>query len=324
MDGKTVMNKKTSGAAKAKASEVGASNSKAPKVKTPGLKTRNAAGKPAFDLEAPLLPDWIEETALTSGGYPYDKKLKRKPYDRDLRLLQIELLKMQSWMRETSARVVVLVEGRDAAGKGSSIKRFMAHLNPRHAKHVALTKPTEAERGQWYFQRYVAHLPAAGDLTLFERSWYNRAGVEPVMGFCTPEETRHFLREAPALEAALIRDGMYFFKFWLSIGRATQLARFHSRRHDPLKRWKLTEIDLAAMGKWDAYSDAAEEMFRHTHTGDSPWTVIRANDKRRTRLEMLRAVLGKVPYAGKDDAIVDAPDPLLVGAGPEFFTMPRD
>jgi polyphosphate kinase 2 len=323
------MNKKTSGAAKAQApdaktSNAKTSNSKASKAKTSDAKTRNATGKPAFDLENPLLPDWVEETALSSGGYPYDKKLKRKAYERDLRLLQIELLKMQSWMREMSARVVVLVEGRDAAGKGSSIKRFMAHLNPRHAKHVALPKPTEAERGQWYFQRYLAHLPAGGDLALFERSWYNRAGVEPVMGFCTPEETAQFLREAPALEAALIRDGMYFFKFWLSIGRATQLARFHSRRHDPLKRWKLTEIDLAAIGKWDAYSDAAEEMFRRTHTDDSPWTVIRANDKRRTRLEMLRAVLGKVPYAGKDDAVISAPDPLLAGAGPEFFAMPRD
>lgn len=287
-------------------------------------KPRKAGERQAFKLEAPELPDWVEDTALTSGGYPYDEKLKRKVYERDLRLLQIELLKLQNWAREAGARILVLVEGRDAAGKGSSIKRFMAHLNPRHAKHVALAKPTEAERGQWYFQRYIQHLPTAGDIALFERSWYNRAGVEPVMGFCTPGETAQFLREVPGLEAALIRDGIHFIKFWLSIGRATQLKRFHSRRHDLLKQWKLTEIDLAAIGKWDAYSDAAEEMFARTHTPESPWTVIRANDKRRTRLEMLRAVLDKIPYAGKDKAIVHAPDPLLVGAGPDFFAMPRD
>jgi polyphosphate kinase 2 len=311
------MSKKNKGGGKAKASEA------ALETKTVAASAK-AQAMPAFDLENPELPDWVKETALTSGGYPYDEKLKRKAYDRDLRLLQIELLKLQNWARGAAARMVILVEGRDAAGKGSSIKRFMAHLNPRHAKHVALSKPTEAERGQWYFQRYVAHLPAAGDLALFERSWYNRAGVEPVMGFCTAEETQHFLREAPQLEAALIRDGIYFFKFWLSIGRATQLKRFHSRRHDPLKQWKLTEIDLAAIGKWDAYSDAAEEMFRQTHTPESPWTVIRANDKRRTRLEMLRAVLHAIPYEGKDADIIHAPDPLLVGAGPEFFAMPRE
>lgn len=309
-----MMSKKSSNAAKAKG----------PTVKSSATAKLTAKEQAVFDLDAPVLPDWVEETALTSGGYPYDKKLKREPYEDDLRLLQIELLKMQNWMREAGARVLILVEGRDAAGKGSSIKRLMEHLNPRHAKHVALSKPTEAERGQWYFQRHLAHLPTAGDLALFERSWYNRAGVEPVMGFCTPEETQHFLREAPRIESTLIRDGMYFFKFWLSIGRATQLKRFHSRRHDPLKQWKLTEIDLAAIGKWDAYSDAAEEMFARTHTDDSPWTVIRANDKRRTRLEMLRTVLHGIPYAGKDAAAVHAPDPLLVGAGPEFFTMPRD
>jgi polyphosphate kinase 2 len=283
----------------------------------------NTPSRPAFDLDNPELPAWVDDEALTSGGYPYDKKLKRKEYESDLRLLQIELLKLQNWARDTGARVVILVEGRDAAGKGSTIKRFMEHLNPRHAKHVALSKPTETEQGQWYFQRHIAHMPTKGDIVMFERSWYNRAGVEPVMGFCTPEQTRHFLAEAPQIEAALIRDGIYFFKFWLSIGRTTQLKRFHARRHDPLKRWKLTEIDLAAIGKWDEYSDAAEEMFRRTHTAESPWTVIRANDKRRTRLNMLRAVLERVPYAGKDAAIVGEPDPQLVGSGPAFFTMPR-
>jgi polyphosphate kinase 2 len=289
------------------------------------MKAKAANGKTRsdFDVDHPKLPQWVDDQALTSGGYPYDKKLKRDDYDEELRLLQIELLKLQYWTRDTGARVVIFVDGRDAAGKGSSIKRFMEHLNPRHAKHVALTKPTEAESGQWYFQRHLAHMPTAGDIVLFERSWYNRAGVEPVMGFCTPEETQQFLAEAPKVEALLIRDGMYFFKFWLSIGRATQLKRFHDRRHDPLKTWKLSDIDLAAIGKWDAYSEAAEEMFRRTHTPDSPWTVVRANDKRRTRLNMLRAVLAKVPYANKDETVVGMPDPLLVGAGPAFFTMPR-
>jgi polyphosphate kinase len=277
----------------------------------------------AFDIDAAELPEWIDEQALTSGGYPYDKKLKREEYDAELQALQIELLKLQGWALKTGARVVVFVDGRDAAGKGGSIKRFMEHLNPRHATHVALLKPTEVERGQWYFQRHIAHMPTAGEIVVFERSWYNRAGVETVMGFCAPEETQKFLREAPQVEAALIRDGIYFFKIWLSIGRAMQLKRFHDRRHDPLKQWKLSDIDLAAIGKWDAYSGAAEEMFRHTHTTDSPWTVIRANDKRRTRLNVMRAVLAKIPYEGKDAAIVGTPDPKLVGSGPAFFVMPK-
>ena len=293
-------------------------------ARAPKGKKEAPAKQPAdFDLDAPELPGWVEEQALTSGGYPYDKKLKRKEYDRDLRFLQIELLKLQTWTRETGARVVLFIDGRDAAGKGGTIKRVMEHLNPRHAKHVALTKPGEAEQGQWYFQRHIAHMPTAGDIVMFERSWYNRAGVEAVMGFCTPAQTEQFLREAPQVEAALIRDGIYFFKFWLSIGRATQLKRFHDRRHDPLKQWKLSDIDLAAIGKWDAYSEAAETMFRQTHTPESPWTVIRANDKRRTRLNMMRAVLAKVPYKGKDEAVAQEPDPKLVGAGPAFFIMPR-
>ncbi len=284
--------------------------------------TASSAGN-AFDLDDPKLPAWVEEQGLTSGGYPYDKKLKKEEYETDLELLQIELVKLQNWARESGARIVAFVEGRDGAGKGSSIKRVLQHLNPRHAFHIALAQPTEAERGQWYFQRHIAVMPTAGDIALFDRSWYNRAGVEPVMGFCTPEQTQHFLREAPGVEAMLIRDGIYFFKFWLSIGRATQLKRLHARRHHPLKRWKLSEIDLAAIGKWDAYSEAAEMMFRRTHTADSPWTVIRANDKRRTRLNMIRAVLAKIPYAQKDARVVRQPDPQLVGAGPAFFTMPR-
>jgi len=287
-------------------------------------KTKAAVGAAprSFHLDTPNLPAWVEDGALTSGGYPYHARFPRADYERELRLLQIELLKLQSWARQTGERVVALFEGRDAAGKGSTIKRFMQHLNPRHAKHVALAKPSETERGQWYFQRYLAHLPTAGDIVLYERSWYNRAGVEPVMGFCTPQETQRFLQEAPQVEATLIRDGIRFFKFWLTIGRETQLQRFHSRRHDPLKRWKLSEIDIAAIGKWDAYSQAATQMFEHTHTLQTPWTVIRANDKRRTRLNAIRTVLAAIPYADKDDSVVAAPDAKIVGAGPQFFAMP--
>ncbi len=293
-------------------------------LQAPKNKKEAPRGKaPEFDLDVPELPEWIDEQALTAGGYPYDKKLKREKYEEELRLLQIELLKLQYWALETGARIVLFVDGRDAAGKGGTIKRLMEHLNPRHANHIALLKPTETERGQWYFQRHIAHMPTAGQIVVFERSWYNRAGVETVMDFCTPEQTTQFLREAPQVEAALIRDGIYFFKFWLSIGRATQLKRFHDRRHDPLKQWKLSPIDLAAIGKWNDYSDAAETMFRETHIPESPWTVVRANDKRRTRLNVMRAVLAKIPYAGKDEAVVREPDPKLVGAGPSFFIMPR-
>jgi len=290
--------------------------------KTSEVKAATSSTAARFDLDDPNLPAWVEDGALTSGDYPYSKKLAKDDYEHELRLLQIELLKLQSWARDSGERIVILVEGRDAAGKGSTIKRVMQHLNPRHAAAVALAKPTETERGQWYFQRYLAHLPTAGDMSIFERSWYNRAGVERVMGFCTPEESQKFLREAPQVEAALLRDGVRFFKFWLTIGRETQLKRFHARRHDPLKVWKLSEIDIAAIGKWDAYSAAAEDMFAQTHTADSPWTVVRANDKRRTRLNVMRAVLTNIAYAQKDAAAVGEPDSLIVGAGRAFFDIP--
>jgi polyphosphate kinase len=290
-----------------------------PKTKPkPSAPTRTAS-TPVFDIESPKLPASIDAAALTSGGYPYDKKLKRDLYETELRLLQIELRKLQSSLEKDKRRLVCLFEGRDAAGKGSTINRFMAHLNPRMARAVALQKPTETERGQWYFQRYVTHLPTAGNITLFDRSWYNRAGVERVMGFCGPDQLADFLREAPQLEELLARDDVHIFKFYLDIGRETQLKRFHARRHDPLKQWKITDIDIAAIGKWDEYTRAKEDMFRFTHTPGAPWTVIRANDKRRTRLEAMRVVLSALDYADKDKVIVRAPDPLLVGSGPDFF-----
>jgi polyphosphate kinase 2 len=273
----------------------------------------------AFDIDEPKLPRAIDEAALGSGGFPYDEKLGRDVYEDELRLLQIELRKLQSHIQAKGERLAIVFEGRDAAGKGSTISRFMAHLNPRAARAVALTKPTETERGQWYFQRYVAHLPSAGNITLFDRSWYNRAGVERVMGFCNAGQLADFLREAPQFEGMLTRDGVHLFKFYLDIGREMQLKRFHARRHDPLKTWKVTDIDIAAIGKWDEYTKAKEDIFHFTHTAASPWTVIKANDKRRTRLEAMRVVLSALAYEGKDGKIVRSPDPAIVGAGDKFF-----
>ncbi|MBS0240861.1 MAG: polyphosphate kinase 2 [Proteobacteria bacterium] len=275
-----------------------------------------------FDLDDPKLPEEIAEGALPSGGYPYDKKLKRDPFEEELHALQIELVKLQAHVAKSGERIVVVFEGRDAAGKGSCIDRFRAHLNPRRARVVALPKPTETERGQWYFQRYAAELPTAGEIVLFDRSWYNRAGVEQVMGFASADQVADFLREAPEFEGMLVRDGIHLFKIYLEIGRLMQLERFHERRHDPLKRWKISEMDLAAMHRYDDYTHAKEEMFRFTHTAVAPWRVVLANDQRRARLESIRVVLHALDYEGKDSKVVRAPDERIVGAGPDFFHRP--
>jgi polyphosphate kinase 2 len=272
-----------------------------------------------FDLDSPELPGNIDEAAFLSGGYPYENRMPRKAYESELRLLQIELLKLQRWVRKEGKRIVIVFEGRDAAGKGGTIKRFMQHLNPRHARTIALSKPTETERGQWYFQRYIAHLPTAGDLVLFDRSWYNRAGVEPVMGFCEPDQVDKFIEEVPDFEASLTRDGILLFKFWLTVGHAMQLKRFHARKHDPLKSWKLSPIDLASLSKWDEYTAAREKMFDHTHTKVAPWTVIRSNDKRRARLNAIRHILVCLDYGEKDKNIVAKPDPKILGSEGEIF-----
>jgi polyphosphate kinase 2 len=285
----------------------------------PMAKTRLKNPLKSFDIDAPKLPKAIDEAALTSAGYPYDKKLKRDTFEEQLLPLQIELLKLQNHVKAAGERILIIFEGRDAAGKGSCIAHFMEHLNPRFARVVALTKPTDVERGQWYFQRYVAHLPSAGNIVLFDRSWYNRAGVERVMGFSTPEQLADFLRDAPHFEDLLVRDGIRLFKFYLEIGQEMQLKRFHERRHDPVKQWKITDIDLAAMAKWDEYTRAKEDMFRFTHTAACPWTVILGNDQRRARLEAIRTVLSAIDYKDKDARIVSTPDPKLVGSTPEFF-----
>ncbi len=273
----------------------------------------------AFDIESPELAREIDDRAFGSGGYPYTEKLKRQPYEDELVKLQAEFVKLQSHLQETGERLLVLFEGRDSAGKGGCIASILQYLNPRYARSVALTKPNETERGQWYFQRYLAHLPTRSQIVLFDRSWYNRAGVERVMGFATPEQVANFLREAPELEEMLVRDGLKLFKFYLTIGREMQLKRFHERRHNPLKRWKLSDIDLAALSKWDEYTTAQHEMFRFTHTPTCPWTVIRANDQRRARLEAMRVILSSYQYEGREKKVVGKPDPLIVGAGPEFF-----
>lgn len=252
-------------------------------------------------------------------GYPYGERLDRTTYDLEKRLLQIELIKLQRWVKDTGQRVVMVFEGRDAAGKGGTIKRFTENLNPRGARVVALVKPTEREQGQWYFQRYVHHLPTTGELTFFDRSWYNRAGVERVMGFCTPDQYTEFLKQAPAFEKMLVNDGIHVVKFWFSVSRAEQLTRFTIRQIDPVRQWKLSPMDLASLDKWDAYTEAKEAMFRRTDTKHSPWTVVKSNDKKRARLEAMRHVLHRFDYHGKDHEVVRIPDPLVVGAAADLF-----
>jgi polyphosphate kinase 2 len=252
-------------------------------------------------------------------GYPYPERMSRAEYDRQKRLLQIELLKLQTWVKSTGARVVLLFEGRDAAGKGGTIKRFTEHLNPRGASVVALDRPTERERTQWYFQRYVAHLPAGGEVVMFDRSWYNRAGVERVMGFCTPAEYREFLDRAPEFEQALVRSGLHLVKFWFSVSRGEQRTRFAIRQIDPVRQWKLSPIDLASLDRWDDYTRAKEAMFAATDTRHAPWTVVKGNDKKRGRLEAMRHVLSLFEYTDKDHAAIGSPDPLIIGPAADVF-----
>ena len=246
-------------------------------------------------------------------NYPYDERMSRHQYELEKRLLQIELLKLQNWSKRTGARHVILFEGRDAAGKGGTIKRFMEHLNPRGARVVALEKPTERERTQWYFQRYVPHLPAAGEMVFFDRSWYNRAGVERVMGFCSDEQHSEFIHQAPLFEQMLVNDGISLTKLWFSVSSAEQRTRFAIRQVDPVRQWKLSPMDLASLDKWDAYTRAKEEMFSLTDTDHAPWIVVKSNDKKRARVSAMRHVLGKFDYDDKDVDVVGQADPLILG-----------
>ena len=245
-------------------------------------------------------------------SYPYRTRISRSVYEKEKKKLQIELLKVQSWVKDSGSRIAAIFEGRDAAGKGGTIKRYMEHLNPRGARVVALEKPSDRERGQWYFQRYINHLPTAGEMVFFDRSWYNRAGVERVMGFCEPHEYLQFMRQAPELERMLVNSGMHLFKFWFSVSREEQLRRFISRRDDPLKHWKLSPVDIESLDRWDDYTEAKNTMFFHTHTGDAPWTIIKSDDKKRARLNCIRFFLHALDYPGRDLKAIGPVDPLIV------------
>ncbi|WP_091151424.1 polyphosphate kinase 2 [Geodermatophilus africanus] len=257
-------------------------------------------------------------------GYPYAERMPRKEYEREKRRLQIQLLRLQGWVKDTGQQLVVLFEGRDAAGKGGTIKRFTEHLNPRGTKVIALDKPSEREQTQWYFQRYVQHLPAAGEIALFDRSWYNRAGVERVMGYCTDEQYERFMRQAPEFERMLVDSGIRLVKFWFSVSRREQRTRFVVRRIDPVRQWKLSPTDLASLDRWDDYTAAKEAMFAATDTDHAPWTVVKSNDKKRARLEALRYVLSALPYEGRDEAVVGRPDPNIVVAAADVLESDRE
>jgi polyphosphate kinase 2 len=278
-----------------------------------GLRIRRRGGRATLvRSDGSPVKTWQED-------YPYARRLGRDQYREQKRQLQIELLKMQHSVKESGRRLMVVFEGRDAAGKGGTIKRFTENLNPRGARVVALEKPTEKEQTEWYLQRYVSHLPAAGEIVMFDRSWYNRAGVERVMGFCRPDECMEFLREAPEFERMLARDGITLIKFWFSVSRTEQLRRFVDRQTDPVKRWKLSPVDLASLDKWDEYTEAKESMFFFTDLADAPWTVVKSNDKKRARLEAMRHVLAQIPYADRDERVVCPPDPMIVGPAPSLY-----
>ena len=295
-------------------------DTKAATVKT---ETVQKSATPSSEERFHLAPHGTHEdsgSAKLPDDYPYKTRMQRKEYEKMKFELQIELLKAQNWVRETGQKIVILFEGRDAAGKGGTIKRYMEHLNPRSARVVALEKPTIGERGQWYFQRYIQHLPTAGEIVMFDRSWYNRAGVERVMGFCTPHEYLEFLRQAPELERMLVNSGVRLFKYWFSVSREEQLRRFISRRDDPLKHWKLSPIDLQSLDRWDDYTKAKSTMFFHTDTADAPWTVIKSDDKKRARINCMRHFLSELPYPNKNTKVACPADPFLVGTASKVLS----
>ena len=311
------MEKKADGAvvtkaAKASSKKVSGPEARSAKTPTPVAEGQGKRISPLTSTGAIKSTKTAIREAYENGEYPYAERVGRKEYEREKRRLQIELLKVQKWVDETNQKIIMLFEGRDAAGKGGTIKRFMEHLNPRKARVVALNKPTEIERNQWYFQRYVNQLPTGGEMVFFDRSWYNRAGVERVMGFCEPEEYLEFMRQTPEFERMLVRSGILIFKFWFSVTRNEQLRRFKSRELDPLKQWKLSPVDKASLDKWDDYTEAKEAMFFYTDTADAPWTIIKSNDKKRARLETMRYVLDSLPYPDKDPDVVKGSDPLIV------------
>ena len=302
-------------------SETGAAS---PGVDQPAAEGRKTRKRAVADNPGHLLsemrhsPEQIREL-FRNGTYPYKTRVRRDVYERHKAELQVELLKVQNWVKQTGQRIVVLCEGRDAAGKGGTIKRFMEHLNPRAARVVALEKPSDVEAGQWYFQRYVKQLPTVGEMVFFDRSWYNRAGVERVMGFCTSLDYLEFMRQAPELERMLVRSGIRLFKYWFSVTEPEQRRRFSARADDPLKQWKLSSIDKLSQDKWQEYTDAKEAMFFYTDTADAPWTVIKSDDKKRARLNCMQHFLSSLDYPGKDNHVVHGPDPLIVGTASQVI-----
>jgi len=288
-------------------------------AKKPGKKKKHSA-RHSFSETGAILhnlgekrhdPDAIRRSFET-GEYPYRRKMARNSYEKQKAALQVELLKAQQWVKDSGEKIVLLFEGRDAAGKGGTIKRFMEHMNPRSARVVALEKPSESEQGQWFFQRYIHRLPTNGEITLFDRSWYNRAGVERVMGFCKPDQYLEFMRQTPELERMFVRSGIRLFKYWFSITREEQARRFTQRRNDPLKQWKLSPVDRASVELWDDYTEAKEAMFFYTDTADAPWHIIKSDDKKRARLNCMRHFLWNLPYPNKNNRVVHQPDPLIV------------
>jgi len=294
------------------------------------------AGLAAGINASPVVPETMEEMneaqiarmrrdpeairlAFESGEYPYSKKMSRKAYEKAKSELQVELLKVQEWIKNTEQKIVMIFEGRDAAGKGGTIKRFTEHLNPRSARVMALEKPTDREKSQWFFQRYISHLPAAGEMVLLDRSWYNRAGVERVMGFCTPNEYLEFMRSCPEFERIISRSGIRLYKYWFSVTRDEQLRRFKSREVDPLKRWKLSPVDRASLDKWGDYTEAKEAMFFYTNTADAPWTIVKSNCKKRARINTMQHFLASLPYPDKDYDVVTGPDPLIIGSSTDVI-----
>ena len=287
--------------------------------------TETVASQAGVKIHDDVVPHSIRKRAASTkktiicAQYPYEKKMKRADYEAQKRVLQVELLKLQRWVQEEGKRLVLLFEGRDAAGKGGTIKRFMEHLNPRSARTAALGKPTETEKGQWYFQRYISQLPTSGEMVFFDRSWYNRAVVEPVMGFCTQSQHHAFLRQVSMLENMLIDDGIHLMKFWFSVSREEQFRRFKARETDSLKQWKLSPVDAKGLAMWDEYTEAKKSMFMATDTMFSPWIVIKSDDKKRARLSCMRYVLSQLPYTSKDFDQVDHPDPKILGRKEEIY-----
>ena len=296
--------------------------------KKPSLTRKTAASKPSSEKSSHLLgqvrhsKDQIRDL-FRNGTYPYKTKIGKGAYEQQKEELQVELLKVQSWVKLTGQRIIVLFEGRDAAGKGGTIKRFMEHLNPRAARTVALEKPTEREKGQWYFQRYINHFPTNGEMVFYDRSWYNRAGVERVMGFCSSLEYLEFMRQVPDLERMISRSGIHLFKYWFSVTQAEQERRFNSREGDPLKQWKLSPIDAQSRDKWVEYTQAKESMFFYTDTADAPWTVIKSDDKKRARLNCMQHFLASLDYPDKNLHTVHGPDPLIVGTPSQVIEKDR-